>query len=655
VGIPNEAYNSGFYSMRWMASVIFICVGYFATSMRLRKASLYRNHQSPVDFITDRFQSQLLRYTLVFLQVVPTVVYLSAQVIAIKNSFNGIFELDPDTAYPVVIVMAIILVFEWMGGLSSVALTDAFQAVVMMFAFFVLPIVIVKNFGGWHDFDYRTYPKPQHFQTLSIKQQWAFWQFSLVNMSFFTLPHLLQRIYAAKDLRSLKVGMAVLTTGPWFASVVGIFVGTVGVQILGGVETKNPVSDILEKVMELGGMALVVGVIFFTASLAAIMSTADSLMIAISQLITVEIVYPLRPKGTPAEMAFVGKFISFFATALSLLLGIYWDEGLSDLVKIQTPLSAQAVPPFLIGLYSSRSSLDIHPWCVAFGAMTATVYVITIYFGYLSKVDAPVGIDAGITGFCVQFTVILLLESTRRLLGLGKSAKRSDNSKNKIGDIEVSLLYPGRPSWDIPKLLRFGDHALTPELLWKSMEGVHEPVTNPWWVFTMFFSMTMVTPWTAEHQPPLDTSGSGNVFLTPPAIVGGLPWWVFKSLMMCTVPTILLFISIFQMPDDFPVDEVKIGTEGIDPDLVELTYKERGQRTSYDEPNASIRQRRSSIMKTMEELGLDGHTHEKRASIVSLNEGQRRLSAMALEGSRAFHINDKDMDVLKELDEEEGD
>ena len=58
--------------------------GYFGTGIRLRKASNIRNHQSPVDFISDRFQSQFLRYTIVILQVVPAVIYLAAQVAAIK-------------------------------------------------------------------------------------------------------------------------------------------------------------------------------------------------------------------------------------------------------------------------------------------------------------------------------------------------------------------------------------------------------------------------------------------------------------------------------------------------------------------------------------------------------------------------------------------
>jgi Na+/proline symporter len=52
----------------------------------------------------------------VTLQLLPSIIYLAAQVIAIKVTFNSIFELDPDASYPVIIIMAMILVFEWLGG-----------------------------------------------------------------------------------------------------------------------------------------------------------------------------------------------------------------------------------------------------------------------------------------------------------------------------------------------------------------------------------------------------------------------------------------------------------------------------------------------------------------------------------------------------------
>eukprot|EP01083_Nonionella_stella_P105246 302644_1 len=254
--------------------------------------------------------------------------------------------------------MAMIVIFEWIGGLNSVALTDSLQAIVMLFAFIAVPSILARNFVGWKDLDPYDYPRPEFYQTPTKETQWKFWQFSFINFSFFTLPHLMQRLYAAKDLKSLKAGYTAMTVANWFTMPVGCFIGTVGVQILNGEEVADPFTSIMGALMDEGGFSKVVGVIAVTASLAAIMSTADSLLIAISQLVTVEIAYPARPRASPKQMAWTGRFISLLAAVIAILIGILWKDGIADMGAIQFPLSMQAVPAFILGLYTANRKLD---------------------------------------------------------------------------------------------------------------------------------------------------------------------------------------------------------------------------------------------------------------------------------------------------------
>jgi Na+/proline symporter len=89
------------------------------------------------------------------------------------------FNLPPDVAYPVVIMMIIILVFEWLGGLSSVALTDTIQAVIMVFSFLAIPIVLAKQFLPWSALNSSTFPKPEFYDTISSKQSLLYFIYSL--------------------------------------------------------------------------------------------------------------------------------------------------------------------------------------------------------------------------------------------------------------------------------------------------------------------------------------------------------------------------------------------------------------------------------------------------------------------------------------------
>ena len=79
------------------------------------------------------------------------------------------------------------------------------------------------------------------------------------------------------------------------------------------------------------------------AHLPAIMSTADSLIIAISQLVTVEVVWPYNPSASHKRLAWIGRLVSLFSVIISLLIGIFWKGGVSAMTAINFPIMIQAV------------------------------------------------------------------------------------------------------------------------------------------------------------------------------------------------------------------------------------------------------------------------------------------------------------------------
>lgn len=209
-------------------------------------------------------------------------------------------------------------------------------------------------------------------------------------------------------------------------------------------------------------------------------------------------------------------------------------------------------------------------------------------------------IDAGITGLGFQCALLFFMEVVRRSLSL------SPISPSVVSDLPSTgaVIFPNRPAWDIPSLQRFGSHTLTPQLLWKAMDGVYEPMANPWWVAILFFSISMITPMTAENEPPINAETGTFSTDQPPATYNGIPWWVFKIMMNSIIPLGILLISIWRLPDNFPVNKKRIKVEGISPDLVELTLHEKGQRTCYDKANFSVHRRRCAIMAKMNDLGM---------------------------------------------------
>ena len=115
---------------------------------------------------------------------------------------------------------------------------------------------------------------------------------------------------------------------------IAIFVGIMAVQIIAdeGVEVvTSPFSDFLNILLANGGFSNFVAVITYTASLAAIMSTADSVLIGISHLVTVECIYPIMPDASPSRLKMIGSFCSIISMAVAILISIFGGNNISEL------------------------------------------------------------------------------------------------------------------------------------------------------------------------------------------------------------------------------------------------------------------------------------------------------------------------------------
>ena len=369
-------------------------------------------------------------------------------------------------------------------------MSDNIQGFIMLLSFIMVPSVMMKNYGGWKDLDPFTYPRPDFYQSQPLKQQWQFWQFSLINLSFFALPHLMMRIYAARDLRALRGGFYAMTIGPWCTMFVGVFIGTVGVQVLSdagvdigpsGQAWASPFTSILDQLIGLGGFPEAVGIIALTASLAAIMSTADSLIIAISQLVTVECVWPFIQERGASRIVWIGRITSLVSVILACVMGLLWKEGVSALTAINFPIIIQNVPAYIYGLYATEVG-EMHPFSIVSGAWVGILYVFLFFFLYLYENPLADGVNAGITGVLLNVLIIWCVEFFIRHRG----------GKSKTTSIQ--------PSWDIPAHKRFGEHQLTSKLLDTMMEGFDEPLRKGWFVIGLFVATSICTPWLAEGK-----------------------------------------------------------------------------------------------------------------------------------------------------------
>ncbi len=258
------------------------------------------------------------------------------------------------------------------------------------------------------------------------------------------------------------------------------------------------------------------------------MSTTDSILISISQIITSDIIYPMRPQATPKQVNWFGRAVSFVVAALSLVLALTWKGSIIKLYEVGAPIAMQLFQPFLIGLFMKHRP---HPWSIAIptlASIVASVLIIALY-------TPPVAIHVATMIFLLNCAAMVLCE-LGRLVWTGKlrfnaaTLHSLRNRKEKDASLEESDEadqrdrqdpFSNRPAWDKPKVARFGQHSLSPSLLDKMMTGVQEPIKNGQYVLLIIIVATMTVPLTPESQPALEN----GVWVTLPATIRGLPWW----------------------------------------------------------------------------------------------------------------------------------
>lgn len=561
--------------------------------------------------------------------------------------------------------------------------------------------VIKKNFGGWTALDPYTFPRPEFYQTPSRRQQWDFWQEGFLQAGAIFFPVQIQRLYAAADLKGVRMAAVACFVGPWAAQFGSVFLGIMGVQILGNscppvgdpehescMNPASPFAATLDVLMSMGGFPEVAAVILYTSALAAIMSTTDSVLISISQIFTTEVVYPLKPGATPNQVNWMGRIVSTIVAILALITGLTWKGSIILLFQMNEPFSMQLFPSFMLGLYSPYV---VHPWSLAFGCFAGFLATIIIEI-MKTNIQAlnDYALRPGISTFIINCVSIIVSEAARHLWVRVKGERQIDmssgeeevnnvsNHRTALDDGEVDdyvenpvqetaitadLLFDepfkSRPAWDKVKALRFGTpYALTPKLLNRMMESSgpknKELFKNVYYAALVILGITLSTPLTPEFMPTL--IGPDTEFYT----IRGIPWWAFKMIILIFLAFLLTVPMLYFMPSDLGADDEKLFRSGIDAEAVELEPEEKGGRMVYDEFNSAAFRRRSVIRsQTARIMEVNSLAEQRAAEITAGADGvdtarselRRLVSSKKVLVAKNFLSNKKLSDVA-EVEEE---
>ncbi len=369
LGFTGKTYRIGY---AWVMSLHFmtaIIVFYLLFAPQLYRLARARGFITPTDYLNHRFRSPGLNVIASLVMVVALSNYLLAQLMALGRAMEGLSGADPFKAYLFgVIFLALIMgIYESMGGLRAVAWTDAIQGGILFTGFFVLLWLVFDHFGSLGESTARLLDADGLLQGADAAKAKAlpppaarcrewFSYILIVGIGGALYPQAIQRIYAARSGRSLRLSLGVMAFLPLTTTLVALIVGVTAAAHVPGLEgaASDRVLMVVCRQIQAGslfGYWLVV--ILFAGVLAAIMSTADSALLSISSMLTKDIYAQfIKPSAGQAELTRLGKRTSWALLAVLVLLAILLRETtLMRLLDRKFDLLVQLAPGFILGIH----------------------------------------------------------------------------------------------------------------------------------------------------------------------------------------------------------------------------------------------------------------------------------------------------------------
>jgi len=187
------------------------------------------------------------------------------------------------------------------------------------------------------------------------------------SIPFIVYPHIMDRYYAAKDVKTLQTALLFMHFAVWIsvipATTIGMPVSTFveGNSDMTNIKNSNSVyATFLMYMIERNAFMYIMGCLICAASFSAYMSTCDSGIMGFSSMISLDVlkhyVPPFNDKSDePKRQRYIvraGKVLSVIGAFIALMLvTVYEDFPLGDLYVWQGTFLFQSFPAFVIGMF----------------------------------------------------------------------------------------------------------------------------------------------------------------------------------------------------------------------------------------------------------------------------------------------------------------
>lgn len=395
------------YSALWVAffnAFVGVLGVWLLLGWKVRKMSTEYGVSTISEFLEHRYNSRLFKLLASLVIFVFMIPYSAAVFMGLSYLFTSNFNIDYTIALMLMgFFTAIYLV---LGGYKSMTMIDIVFGMIMSVGVIILYFSTVEKGGGHLNItETLRLIEPKLVSVIGPPGFWSL--FSLIfltSVAPFAMPQLIQKFYAIKDERSVKIGMFASTFFALLIGGVAYFIGASTRVFLDAERTPaafingEPIYDILMPEMLTNVIPESLSVIMLLLILSASMSTLAALVLISSSAFTKDFYAGfINKNASDKKLILLMRVMSAFFISLSVLLASAEFDTIVTLLAVSWgALGSFFIGPFVWGLLSKKVN--------RFGGLSSGIIGLTtcllLYFGGLPSPEA--GTIGMITSFFIN-------------------------------------------------------------------------------------------------------------------------------------------------------------------------------------------------------------------------------------------------------------
>ncbi len=405
---PAEVVNQGMGMIMVLGYMTAVVVFYLTFAPQLYQISRKFEFITPGDWFDFRFKLPILTLIANIILVIVAINFLLSQLMAMGHITRSITDGQIPYWAGVVFLAFVVLIYESLGGMRAVAWTDVIQGVMLFLGLVGIFIMVMPDTVELTKISEWLIENEPDKIGIPNNEYLMYWGsiVLMVGLGAAVYPQVIQRIYAAKSVKSLKQSLGAMIFMPLITVVILFLLGVISIPHFvnsTGVSKDTVLPEMLrlwgsESAFSFGLMVVVV-----VGLLAAIMSTADSVLLTLSSIVAKDILGKSIFKNHSSEqLTKVGKRFSWIIMIIMVLVALQPKITLWGLIELKMQILIQIAPLFLLGIHAKNVTSKAMLCGICIGFLFA---VITFLFG----VKTISGIHVGLIGFGLNVLVCFLI------------------------------------------------------------------------------------------------------------------------------------------------------------------------------------------------------------------------------------------------------